>query len=242
MTKVNLLKRQIVPLATLVVYEQEEILLNKLPYEKSSKEYYLETRPVRDDGTLGPAKPVSREFIKSLVMAFRAEGETIPHGRLPGTLLYADSRMGLEKYVWWNPPCKRGMFFTKDIPMKDGDYNVPGTIYMVKDGRLSVFCFAGKKPRPETHLLYGPFYNYYKNGDICLGNAKDNVQKPADPSWEDILAYWEKLFWGSENAHIIHNPMEKGYNLNTVLKGAMNAPFPTETLQKTGKTLKSLLE
>ena len=202
--------------------------------------YYLETRPVKNDGTLGPARPVSREFITQLVMAFRAEGEKIPHGVMPSNMLFADSRLGLEHYVWYTPPGPRMLYFSNDkIPVENREYNMPGCVYCVYGNRLYVYAFKGKKPSPSTKLLYGPFYNYYADGAICLGSAKTKF--PDVITWKSIMDYWETLFWKSENSHMMKNPMKENLNLNIAIKNAAEKPFDTDGLLETGFTIAKLL-
>lgn len=222
------------PKAALIVYENE----NEDRYT-SEKRRYLETRPVKEDGTLGCAKPVSKEFVLALVESFRREGERIPQGPIPANLLYANPSLGAECYVWWNPPCKRKMYFTSSIPMEEAEYNVPGTIYKVAGGTLRVYCFKGKRPKPNDELLYGPFYNYYPDGGICLGSAR--LPWPSKLTWQTILDHWEKIFWDSENSHMMQNPCKKGHNLNLALKDALDKPFDTSVLNEAGKKVRSLL-
>lgn len=222
------------PKAALIVYVNDK----PNPYSSESK-YYLETRPVKGDGSLGCAKPVSRKFIRQMVQTFRSEGERLPHGPLPANLLYANPALGRECYVWWNPPRKRKMYFTSNIPMTETEYNVPGTIYRVQGGALEVYCFKGRRPKPNDPLLYGPFYNYYNHGGICLGSAK--LAWPANITWQDVIDHWERIFWDSENSHMMYNPCTEGHNLNLVLKDAIDKPFDISLLRSAGKKVCSLL-
>ena len=222
------------PKAALIVYENDRIS----PSSDHVK-YYLETRPVKSDGTLGPARPVTKKFIKTMVETFRYEGERIPQGPVPPNLLYANPAIGTETYVWWNPPRKRKMYFTSNIPMEEAEYNVPGTIYRVQNGRLEVYCFDGRRPKPNGDLRYGPFYNYYADGGICLGNA--SAPWPSALTWQAVLDHWEHIFWDSENSHMMHNPCVEGKNLNLVLKDSIEAPFDVKVLAKTGKKIRTLL-
>lgn len=232
----DLLSENFAPRAALIVYTNES---REPAYRSHDKRYYLETRPVKEDGSLGCAKPVTKKFIREMVQAFRLEGEKLPHGPIPENLLFAEPALGKERYVWWNPPMKRKMYFTSAIPMEEAEYHVPGTIYCARGDRLEVFCFEGKRPRPNGDLLFGPFYNYYADGGICLGSAR--VPWPQDLTWQALLDRYEKLFWDSANSHMMHNPMTEGYNLNLALKDAIDKPFDTKTLKKYGKKISSLL-
>lgn len=228
------LKSKFTPKAMLIAYENED------SSAQQDKRYYLETRPIKDDGRPGPAKPVSLDFMRAIAKAYRDKEERTPFGPMPTNILYADSRLGKEKYVWWTPPMKRMMYFTEDIPMKQTTYNIPGTIYVAESHSFHVYCFEGRKPKPNSELLFGPFYNYYHDGGVCLGNAR--VEWPETITWKDILFHWEKMFWGSENSHMMMNPIVDNGNLNVLLEEAITKAFPTDRLQKTKMTLADLLK
>lgn len=218
-----------IPKAALIAYKNEV-----------SNNYYLETRTIDKAGYLGYAKPVSRKFMHALVKNFRDTNETTPHGMMPPNMLFADSRLGKETYIWWTKPQKVHQNFSKSVGMPDETYNMPGCIFIAEAGRLKVFCFSGPRPSANKYLLHGPFYNYYENGDICLGSAK--VEWSKDITWEEIQKHFEKLFWASENSHMIFNPMKDKINLNIALKQAITKPFDTSLLQPCKKTLNQILK
>ena len=220
------------PVAALIAYQTNNYGGN----------YYLETRKVKPDGSLGAAKPVSREFLTKVCEQFRIEQNSQPHGPIPGTLLLADTRTGYERYVWYNPPRKRKQFFIKNITLPEAEYPMPGVVYEVSGGTLSVFAYKGNgAPKPKSKMLYGPFFNYYESGRICLGTAKAEI--PRDLTWEALLRYWENLFWNSENSHMMHNPMKEGKNLVLTLKESLETDsFDTGTLLATRMTLEQLLK
>lgn len=221
------------PKVALIVYQTNE------GYEKKS---FLECRPIKENGTLGVARPVSRKFMIELTKAFVIEEKdgNSPYGPMPENILAVDTRLGSERFVWWTPPGPRSQYFKDDLSMKDGQYNMPGCIYLVQRQSLYVFCFEGNRPDPAKKLLFGPFFNYYDDGRICLGSAKTDY--PKDLTWKNIQKYWETLFWNSANAHMICNPMKEGINLTIALKESADKPFNTKQLRETNITLKSLLE
>lgn len=202
--------------------------------------YYIESRSVKKDGTLGVAKPVSRSFIQGIAKTFKHEEEMQPHGPMPGNFLFADSRLGQETYIWWTPPGLKTLHFVEGLAINDGQYWMPGCVWVAKKNTLSVFCYAGKRPTNKTKLLYGPFFNYYDGGSICLGNAR--VEWPEDITWRDIQQHWEKLFWGSINSHTICNPMKEKENLVIAIKEAADKPFNTTLLREQKMNIETLLK
>lgn len=228
----NQIHQVYVPQAALIVYHMKD--------NSSSGSYYLESRNIKSDGTLGVAKPVSRKFMTALVKNFKDVHEMHPCGPIPTNMLYADPTIGVEKYIWWNPPARKTLYFHKETGMEEAEYNMPGTIFVIQNNKLSVYAYKGKRPVAKTQLLHGPFYNYYNNGSVCTGNARK--QWPSKIHWSDIIEHWEAIFWNSINSHTIDNPMKKGYVLNTELKKSMDAPFDTDTLRETKINLESLLK
>lgn len=153
----NELTRQIqgimIPQAALIAYElQNEV------YAKES--YYLELRPIDGKGRIRAAVPVTYEFMNALTESFSVEMNGIPHGRIPENLLWCDTRKGNERYIWYNPPARRRMFFHRQLNLAGGEFNLPGIIYEAGRERLDVFAFKGEKPEDETELYLAPFLLY----------------------------------------------------------------------------------
>lgn len=206
------------PKAALVVFQNE------------NSASYLELRQIRRDGSMGAAKPVSNEFIQTLLASFSKEYRSIPHGEIPPNLLYCDTRRGHDTFVWYNPPMKRQRFFSEGLDMEDGEYHVPGTLYVVSNNSISVFCFAGKKPAMDKTLLGVPYFNIYSNGNVCMGNAHADIPNKENLSYQDILNAWENAFWNSIDVHTNGSPSTKA-NLIETIKKFRNKPFDTKELE-----------
>lgn len=86
--------------------------------------------------------------------------------------------------VWWTPPAMHQSYFNlsnaeKDPKIKNLNKKTvcllpyPGLIFSYHGSTLSVFATKSKeRPTPETELFHAPILNTYKDGKICLGNAK----------------------------------------------------------------------
>ena len=68
---------------------------------------------------MGEGHPVTVEFMNELVRNYSETYSGTPHGRLPSNLLYADTRKGSERYVWYNPPGKRMMYFVGGLGIEE---------------------------------------------------------------------------------------------------------------------------
>ena len=173
------IKKIMVPQAALIAYKEE----NKEWHERES--YYLELHPIDGNGRMRAAIPVTYEFISSLLESFTVEIAEMPHGRVPGNLLWCDTRKGNEKYVWYNPPARRRMFFHGQLNIAEGEFNMPGIIYKVQANRLDVFAFKGDMPDEKSGLYFAPYFNVTGSA-VCLGSP--NLKKPQNPSFAEWLA------------------------------------------------------
>ena len=142
------------PRAVLVAYECETT-------DYSTPRSYLELRPVNEKGRMGAGIPVTYEFMNSLVESYTESMSGIPHGRIPGNMLLCDPRKGRERYIWYNPPQKRKMYFQDGLHITDGTFNVPGIIYVVERECMDIHAFKGAIPEERTELYLAPFFNVF---------------------------------------------------------------------------------
>lgn len=180
--------QQYVPQMALIFYAADQ--------DAGDPAYYIETRRIRH-GVMGAGTPISRECISDIASSFSRELSVCPTGKIPPNLLFADSRPGRLKYIWYNPPGRRHMFFAGALAIPSGQYHVPGIVYAACGERLDVYAFKGEKPQEK--LYKAPFFNT-TDGAVCLGNSRTSY--PQNPSFTDILDYWEKMFWLTEFTHL----------------------------------------
>ena len=219
------------PRAVLVAYECETA-------GYSIPRSYLELRPVNEKGRMGAGIPVTYEFMNSLVESYTESMSGIPHGRIPGNMLLCDSRKGRERYIWYNPPQKRKMYFQDGLHITNGTFNVPGVIYVVERECMDIHAFKGTIPEERTELYLAPFFNV-TGADVCLGSS--SLKKPQDMDFLKFQEYWEKRFWMSEFSHLGGGRNPTRSNLVSVTEHVRNNPFDYSELQQSGKKLKDIL-
>lgn len=218
------------PVAALIAYFSEE--------EYGRKEHYLEFRSISDAGRMGAGKPVSVKFIQSLTEGFAVKSSSVPHGAIPDEMKYADTRE--EKYIWHRPPCRKYMYFKKELNIPCGDCHIPGLVWMVERERLYLFAYKSKRLSSGTQLYAAPFFNVNPDsGSVCLGNAK--LKKPEILTFLNFLKFWEDMFFLSEFSQITGgNPTKQ--NLVLVIKNSTQV-FDNEELKSIEKLkFKDLLE
>lgn len=207
--------------------------------EEYNKNYYLELRPINENGRMGAAVPVSYDFMNALVENYSADACGTPHGLVPENMLLCDTRRGHDRYVWWNAPRRRRMFFKNSLNITDGEFGVPGVVYDAKSDSLSVYAFKGTRPDMDDTLYRAPFFNVTV-ASVCLGNAPLNL--PSDPSFTDLVGYWERRFWMSEFSHLGGGCNPTKNNLVIVTENARNKSFDNEELIPLNMKLKDLLK
>lgn len=161
-----------------------------------------------------------------------------PHGKIPTNMLWCDTRKGHERYIWYNSPGKRQMFFSERLNIPDGTFHVPGVIYRASGDRLEIFAYKGEAPAEDSPLFLAPFFNV-TGSSVCLGNA--SLTPPENMTFSKLLEHWEKRFWLSEFSHLggSRNPTES--NLVSVTEKARTNPFDYNELKPMDRQLKDLL-
>ena len=218
------------PKAALIAYECGE---------GYNKDYYLELHSINENGRMGAAVPVSYDFMNALVENYSEDVCGTPHGRMPENILLCDTRRGHERYVWWNAPRRRRMYFKESLNIADGEFGVPGVVYDAKSDGLAVYAFKDERPGMDSELYRAPFFNV-TFANVCLGNAPLNL--PSDLSFTNLIECWERRFWMSEFSHLGggNNPTKN--NLVIVTENARNKSFDNEELIPLNMKLKDLLK
>ena len=222
------------PRAALIVYAQENDR-----YCTNDNGYFVEARDIDESGMMGEGRPVTVDFMNELVRGYSERHSATPYGRIPSNLLWCDPRKGSEKYIWYNPPRKRMMFFKEALKIENAEYHLPGIIYATGESCLSVYAYKDKELTEKTELYAAPFFNV-TGASVCLGSAK--IEKPKDLTYANLLEYWEKKFWLTEFSHLGGNGNPTKSNLVLVTKAAKDKPFDLEELKPLNKLqLKDIL-
>ena len=130
------------------------------------------------------------------------------------------------------------MMFKNDLNIGDGMFHVPGVIYIIKNERMDIFAYKGKKPDGRTPLYLAPFFNV-TGGSVCLGNS--TLEKPESLDFHTLVEYWEKRFWLSEFSHLGGGKNPTRNNLVLVTERMREQPFDNDELQPINKRLKDIL-
>jgi PRTRC genetic system protein B len=231
------------PTMALVIYTEE---IHKPSEGRSANGRFIESHLFDDDGRLLEGKPLAQESIEGMVGVFFDERKNLSTiaGLIPEHVLFYDNLPGGQyKLAWYRPAEKRVLHFAEKLKLPSGQAWVPPMIYVAQRQSLNVFAFDGqRRPDYDTRLMRGPFHNVSTEGSVCLGSAK--AKKPAAQTYDEVIRYWEDMFWNSEFSHLAGagNPV-KG-NVNLIWDDLVKNPkkkFPMEELTSYEKTFKSLI-
>ena len=195
---------------------------------REGESFFVEAREIDGKGKMGEGVPVTVEFMNELVRGYSEHRSNTPYGRIPSNMLWCDSRKGSEKYVWYNPPRKRMMFFKESLKVENAEYNLPGVIYEAGEHGMRIYAYKDDMPGKDTLLYVAPFFNV-TGSSVCLGSA--NIDLPKNLTYESLLQYWEKKFWLTEFSHLGNGSNPTKSNLVLVTKAAKDKPFDLEELK-----------
>ena len=195
---------------------------------EDDRNFFLEIREIDDRGNMTEGRPVTVQFMNALVKGYSERHSTTPYGKIPSNLLYCDPRKGSERYVWYNPPHKRMMFFSPSLEIENAEYNLPGVIYEAGEHGMRIYAYKGNVPGPDTVLYAAPFFNV-TGSSVCLGSAR--IEKPRDPTYANLLEYWERKFWLTEFSHLGGSGNPTKSNLVLVTKAARDRDFNLDELK-----------
>jgi PRTRC genetic system protein B len=183
--------------------------------------------------TLGPAEPLTFQFVESLVHSLSGSGSS---EILPENILAKSDRM----IVWWTRVQRRQMFYENSegrVAALNGlVFPQPPLVWRVANQELSIRALTeNRRPEATTKLAVAPFWNLSDNGRVCTGS----MRRPNTSSVASITA-WERGFYESAFTHANVGRLtrhEGGFErLWTGLTGKRSR-FPLDSLMALPETL-----
>ncbi len=208
---------------------------------------YIEYYDMDESGSPVNPHPLTVREAQSLAKALDTREQAKkaflrPEGILPVNVLHIDpSNNG--SVVWYTMPQRQKLYFAQSLGLDSGVMALPALVWKATKKELQIFALKGKtKPKAKTPLFHAPFFNLYRNGQVCMGNV--NIAIKSAVSLEAFILAWQGYFFGSYFSHHIneHNPVGVNlYNLYKELLADHKKPFPIDTLKTIPLTLKNLL-
>lgn len=205
--------------------------------DNERKNIYLERRDIIN-GKMGAGIPLTEECVKDIADLTLNRARKELHGIIPPNMLYADTRKGYEKYVWYEKPQKKMHYFKKELKIPNGELYTPSLLYVANRNVLSLYAFCGDNP--DSQLYHAPYFNVSETY-VCLGNSR--LPEIQEMTYQNLITYWENMFWNSEFAHILGtNPVKSNLALLTKELIKTKKPFPDNELVPLSLTLKQIMQ
>ena len=225
------------PEQAIIVYRQSN----------NSNNYYLESHDIMEDKKgllLGEGKPLKKESIQQMAEALADSTCNTLSSKyiLPENLIYINQKPGFNTLAWIVPESKKSLFFVKELNIPSGMASCPTLLFLVKGKKLFIYALGSSKRDLAVKVFKAPFHNIYEDGSVCLGNAEteNNIQ-----SFEDAVAYWQKMFFQSEFSSELNQKQIEG-NINLLWKELVETgkAFPKKVLlpHPHYKTIRQLLD
>ncbi len=90
-------------------------------------------------------------------------------GRLPSNMLWCDTRKGHEKYIWYNLPGKRRMFFQDSLNIRMAYSICRKLSTSLKTREWTIFAYKGGHRKRHAAFRGAPFFNVTRGSSVCLG-------------------------------------------------------------------------
>ena len=228
--------------------------LNTMYYPKSALIFYhntykyktfVEHFDIDTNGRMINAHPLSEIESEKLAKALTTKEERDkaflkPKGIIPTNVLHINpSEKG--SLIWYTKEQKRNLFFVDKLGIPNGTAFVPPLLWKATQQRLDIYALkSNRRPTAKTKLYYAPFFNVYRNGNVCMGSV--NIEIKNSTSLEDFITAWETYFFNSYFSHLQgFNPI-KG-NCVSLWKQLINTieKFPLEELKTNNKALKDII-
>lgn len=217
-------------------------------FEKKSddKAIYIESYDFDKNGFPINAHPLSLKESTALANAL-ATSEMLKHsflkptGLLPKNLLYLNPEK--DGYaIWYTEAQKVKLYFVESLGIPNGLASIPPLIWKASKKKLSVYAInSTTNINEQSQLLHAPFFNIYKNGEVCMGTVAVKIK--LDCSLEEFITQWQNYFFNSYFSHLIMEKSPVKGNLIQLWQKLIKnqKDFPTKCLIKNGLTLKDLL-
>jgi len=214
-------------------FELREALLVYRSGDKSFITHHRITQQEQGPPTLGPAQPLTMNFIDSLLLSLRrnSDAEVLPENILA---------KGDRSIVWWTPRRERQMYYRSsqgECDHLDGKvFPQPPLVWRVCRGSLAVRALVeNKRPTAKTALAFAPFWNLSNDGTVCLGSMRhpESTSVASIDKWEQ--GFYESAFTHGNVARITKHP--EGFEGMWRELAGKKKPFPSDFLIPMPETL-----
>lgn len=224
------------PTSALVFYQRKD----------RDEDTYVEHFDMDTNGTPINAHPLTVREAEQLAEALNTKDRETKNflkskGILPRNILHINAHS--SKVIWFTKAQARYLHFADQLEIPSGMVSIPPLLWVADKTSLNIYALdKDRRPTENATLYNAPFFNIYRNGNVCMGTV--DINNEGCTSLEEFTSAWEDYFFNSYFSHLMngHNPT-KG-NCVSLLKSLVNTgkAFPKDALVKNEKqTIKNLI-
>ena len=230
MAEMNKINQRYVPEQAIVVYRN-----NQNYYGETDA--YIEVHDIDKSGHLLEGKPLERRTVGRLARTLMKDKNAAKimecSGFINRRILYFSQDPIFEDLIWYVPPGRQQIKFSKRRRIKSGAFRCPGLIFKYSGGHLDVYAVRSRNLKEDTQLYRAPFHNTNDQGRVCMGSAITKIRETNNAN--QVIREYEKAWWGSEFSEV-HGTPTLHKNMDTVWRKTMKSGvFPLDMLAKQGK-------
>ncbi len=243
----NIVNKKLLPKKAIIIYDDKN---RENSY--STPQYYLESRDIiSNNGTFmfGAPVPMANDVMKDIAKAYmKSNSFEMNFGPLIAEhILYGSNTAGKTVVMWYRPATRKILNFASalQIPSTNRPLHIPATLYVVINAKLFVFALQSSvRPDRSTKIFNAPFFNIYKDGNVCLGSA--NVGKVRAKTFDLEADRFERAFYMAEQNNDLASgrckvPLTKLWK--SQLKGSRGFPAKTTLLPHPNfKTVEDIIQ
>jgi len=208
--------------------------------------HYVESHDLDKNGIATNVHPLNGRECADLADKLRADeiktDNFLHHNSLlPENLLwYSPQTEG--SVMWHTPKMTANLFFSPSLNIPDGQASLPPLLWKASRTGLQLWALQGeKRPQADTPLFHAPFFNFYRDARVCMGNVR--IAIPKDCSLMEFIRLWEKYFFASHFSHLLIDASPVKMNIVQLWQSLINTGkgFPINQLKKSPLKLKDIL-
>lgn len=193
--------------------------------------YYLEAQRIVEQGNIFipmETKPLTKECLTGIANSVVSSSITSFRCRnlIPQNLVYYSYETYSPHFIWYVKAHSEYLYFHERLKIKNGLTHVPNLLFNLNKHYLRVFAVKSTKITHKTKLYIAPFHNVSTDGRVCLGNAISSIQEFKSDYIDDLMNFYETLFWKTKFSENHNSP----YNLEKLWNAKLEE-FPKEILK-----------
>jgi len=145
---------------------------------KYQSDFYLESREIKNINgkyVFMTPVPLANNVMKEIAGSYMKKNEIMMDwaGLIPEHILFGTKKAGLVSVMWYRPASQRTLNFASELKIKGSvAVQLPALLFLLLNNKLHIYALENSdRPSYKTKIFNAPFFNIYKDGNVCMGTA-----------------------------------------------------------------------